>query len=87
MRSRRPHQSSSYPPVSDDEFVRKDVEISYTFVRSPGGSVDKIKLKFTEGSSEAPRISKDAMVPYDKKSLELDPHNQNAASILKKLQQ
>jgi CubicO group peptidase (beta-lactamase class C family) len=158
-------------PVSENEFVRKDLEISYTFAKGAGGSIDKIKLKFTEGASEAPRMSKDAMVPYElmagklaeavegykkikkekplnaavqearlndlgysllaekrvaeaiavfkvnvelypqssnvydslgeaylangdkelaainyKKSLELDPHNQNAASILKKLQ-
>ncbi len=160
-------------PVSENEFVRKDAEISYTFAKSPGGSIDKIKLKFTEESAEAPRMSQDAMVPYEqlvtgklgeaiegykkikkekplnaaiqearlndlgyslmrdkkfaqaiavfkvnvelypqssnvydslgeaylaigdkelaavnfKKSLELDPHNQNAANILKKLQQ
>lgn len=52
-------------PVSESEFVRKDVEISYTFARDPSGSIDKIKLKFTEGSSDAPRMSKDEMVPYE----------------------
>src|SRR4030095_10378952 len=52
-------------PVSDSEFVRKDAEISYTFVKGPGGTIDKILLKFTEGGSEAPRMSKDAMVPYE----------------------
>lgn len=50
-------------PVSDSEFVRKDVEISYTFVKDPSGSVDKIALKSTEGGSEAPRMAKDALVP------------------------
>jgi len=52
-------------PVSENEFLRRDAEISYTFVRGPGGSVDKIRLKFTEGGSEAPRMSKDAMIPYE----------------------
>ena len=52
-------------PVSDSEFVRKDVEISYTFVKGPTESVDKIMLKFTEGGSEAPRMAKDALVPYE----------------------
>lgn len=52
-------------PVSDGEFVRKDVEISYTFVKGPSGNFDKIMLKFTEGGSEAPRIAKDALVPSE----------------------
>lgn len=52
-------------PVSENEFVRKDAEISYTFAKSSSRSVDKITLKFTEGGSEAPRMSKDAMVPYE----------------------
>jgi tetratricopeptide (TPR) repeat protein len=52
-------------PVSESEFVRKDVEISYTFVKGPSGNVDKIMLKFTEGGSEAPRMAKDALVPYE----------------------
>jgi tetratricopeptide (TPR) repeat protein len=52
-------------PLSESEFLRKDVDIRYTFVKSPSGSVDAIRLNFAEGSSEAPRISKDAMVPYE----------------------
>ena len=51
--------------VSENEFVRKDLETSYTFAKGPSGSIDRIRLKFTEGSSEAPRLSKDAMVPYE----------------------
>ena len=52
-------------PVSDNEFVRKDAEITYTFVKGAGGSIDKVSLKFNDGGSEAPRMSKDAMVPYE----------------------
>jgi CubicO group peptidase (beta-lactamase class C family) len=52
-------------PVSETEFLRKDADIRYTFVKSTSGSVDTIRLNFAEGSSEAPRISKDAMVPYE----------------------
>jgi tetratricopeptide (TPR) repeat protein len=52
-------------PVSDNEFVRKDAEITYTFVKGAGGSADKIALKLTEGGSEAPRMAKDARVPYE----------------------
>ena len=52
-------------PVSETEFLRKEADIRYTFVKSPSGSVDSIRLNFADGSSEAPRISKDAMVPYE----------------------
>jgi CubicO group peptidase (beta-lactamase class C family) len=52
-------------PVSESEFVRKDIDIRYTFMKSPSGSVVAIRLNFAEGSSEAPRISKNAMVPYE----------------------
>lgn len=51
--------------VSDSEFVRRDVEISYTFVKGPSGNFDKIMLRFAEGGSEAPRMAKDAVVPYE----------------------
>jgi CubicO group peptidase (beta-lactamase class C family) len=51
-------------PVSENEFVRKDAEITYTFART-GGKIDRIKVKFTEGGSEAPRMERDAMVPYE----------------------
>jgi tetratricopeptide (TPR) repeat protein len=52
-------------PVSDVEFLRKDAEISYTFVRGASGSVDKISLKINATGTEAPRMAKDAMVPYE----------------------
>jgi len=52
-------------PVSETEFVRRDADISYLFAKETGGSVDKIKLKFPEGGAEAPRMARDAMVPYE----------------------
>ena len=52
-------------PVSETEFLRKDVEIRYTFVKGPSGSIDRVRLNFNEGSSEAPRMSRDAIVPYE----------------------
>jgi len=52
-------------PVSESEFVRRDAEISYIFVKGAGGSVDKITLRFTDGSSDAPLLAKDAMIPYE----------------------
>ena len=52
-------------PVSEAEFIRKDTEVSYTFVRGASASIDKIALKSPGGGSEAPRMAKDALVPYE----------------------
>jgi CubicO group peptidase (beta-lactamase class C family) len=52
-------------PISESEFLRKDADVTYTFVKGTGGSIDKIKLKFPEGGGEAPRIAADARVPYE----------------------
>ena len=51
--------------VSEAEFVRRDADVRYTFVKSPGGSTEKIVLKSPGGGSEAPRMAKDAFVPYE----------------------
>lgn len=51
--------------VSENEFIRTDVNVRYTFERNASGKVDSIKLEFSEGGSEAPRIPKDEMVPYE----------------------
>lgn len=53
-------------PVSDNEFIRPDVDISYTFVKGSTGTVDKITLKSGGGGgSEAPRMAKDTLVPFE----------------------
>jgi len=51
--------------VSENEFIRSDVNVRYTFERNAGGKVDSIKLRFNEGGSDAPRISQGVMVPYE----------------------
>jgi CubicO group peptidase (beta-lactamase class C family) len=52
-------------PLSTNEFLRRDADITYTFVKGESGSVEKIRLKFPEGGGEAPRISADVLVPYE----------------------
>jgi CubicO group peptidase (beta-lactamase class C family) len=52
-------------PVSENAFIRKDANLRYTFVKSPSGTVDAIKIDFTGGTSEAPRLAKDAAIPYE----------------------
>ena len=52
-------------PISESEFIRTDENNRYTFVRSASGKADTIKLRFEEGGSEASRLSKDSLVPYE----------------------
>ena len=52
--------------VSDSEFIRLDNDISYTFVKGSAGTIDKITLKLGGGGgAEAPRMAKDALVPFE----------------------
>jgi CubicO group peptidase (beta-lactamase class C family) len=51
--------------ISDNEFLRRDADITYTFTKGASGSIDKIRLKFPEGGGEAPRIAADVLVPYE----------------------
>ena len=52
-------------PVSETEFIRTDADVRYTFVKGAGGMVDAIKLKVNEGTVDIPRISAEAMIPYE----------------------
>ena len=52
-------------PVSETEFIRTDADVRYIFVKGAGGKVDAIKLKVNEGTVEIPRISAEAMIPYE----------------------
>ena len=51
--------------VSENEFIRSDVDVRYTFERNASGKVDSIKLRFNGGGSDAPRIPEGVMVPYE----------------------
>jgi CubicO group peptidase (beta-lactamase class C family) len=52
-------------PISESGFVRKDAPVEYDFVKNAEGSVDRLKIRFEGGSSEAPRISKEMAIPYE----------------------
>jgi CubicO group peptidase (beta-lactamase class C family) len=52
-------------PISDSEFIRTDEPVRYLFVRNAAGAVESIKLRFDDGAADAPRISKDDLVPYE----------------------
>lgn len=51
--------------ISESEFVRKDEDIRYTFVKSDGGQVDSIKIRFDGGTGQASRVSKDQLIPFE----------------------
>ncbi len=51
--------------VSETEFVRGDANVRYTFVRGADGKVGSVRIQFDGGNSDAPRMSKGAMIPYE----------------------
>lgn len=52
-------------PISETEFVRPDDPIRYLFARNADGKVATVTLRFDNGSLEAPRLSKDTLIPYE----------------------
>ncbi len=52
-------------PISESEFIRTDQNVRYTFVKDAAGKIEAIKLQFDGGQSQASRIAKDALVPYE----------------------
>jgi CubicO group peptidase (beta-lactamase class C family) len=51
--------------LSETEFTRSDANVRYTFARSGEGKVHSVRIQFDGGSSEAPRISKDVIIPFE----------------------
>ena len=51
--------------VSENEFIRADVNVRYIFERNANGKVDTIKVKVNDQVNGAPRLSPDVMVPYE----------------------
>jgi Flp pilus assembly protein TadD len=52
-------------PISETEFVRRDQNVSYTFVRNAEGCFGKVRIKFDGGMNEGTRMSGDARIPYE----------------------
>jgi CubicO group peptidase (beta-lactamase class C family) len=52
-------------PVSENEFVRRDQNIRYRFVRNAGGQLEALKLVSNGGELQANLISKETLVPYE----------------------
>ena len=51
--------------VSENEFIRADVNVRYIFERNANGKVDTIKVKVNDQVNGAPRLSPNVMVPYE----------------------
>lgn len=51
--------------IAENVFIRKDAAIQYHFLNKPGGKADTVKVDFEGGMSLAPRLSRDAMIPYE----------------------
>lgn len=52
-------------PVTDTSFIRRDQNIQYAFVRDADGKVGSINIRFSGGESQARRISRDTLIPYE----------------------
>jgi CubicO group peptidase (beta-lactamase class C family) len=52
-------------PISDSEFVRTDQDVRYAFIKSESGKTDAVKIRFEGTETQASRISKDVLVPYE----------------------
>jgi CubicO group peptidase (beta-lactamase class C family) len=51
--------------LAENEFTRTDANVRYTFQKSSSGKVDLVKIRFDGGTTEAPRIAQDVMIPYE----------------------
>ncbi len=52
-------------PISESEFVRRDQNARYTIVKSANGTIDSLTIKFDGGTTEAMRLPKDRLIPYE----------------------
>jgi CubicO group peptidase (beta-lactamase class C family) len=52
-------------PISETEFVRRDQNVRYTFVKNAEGRVEGVRVKFPGGESLASRMEAGALVPYE----------------------
>ena len=51
--------------LSESEFTRTDANVQYTFAKLASGKVDSVKIRFDGGTSQARRLAKDEMIPYE----------------------
>lgn len=52
-------------PISENVFIRKDDAIQYHFMAKSDGKSDTVKITFQGGTSLAPQITPDFVIPYD----------------------
>jgi tetratricopeptide (TPR) repeat protein len=71
-------------PLSETEFVRGDQNIRYTFIRGENGKAEALKVRFDGGEVQAPRISKEVLVPYE---MLLAGRTEEAIEAYKKIKQ
>jgi len=51
--------------LSENVFTRTDAYVKYAFAKGEGGKVDSVKILFNGGTSEARRLARDEMIPYE----------------------
>ncbi len=53
------------PAISETNFIRRDQNVEYTFIREALGKVDAIRIRFPGGVTTAHRIPPDKLVPFE----------------------
>ncbi|HUE83728.1 MAG TPA: serine hydrolase [Pyrinomonadaceae bacterium] len=53
------------PAISETNFIRRDQNVEYTFIREASGKVDAIRIRFPGGVTTAHRIPSDKLVPFE----------------------
>lgn len=51
--------------ISATEFIRRDDNVRYTFVKSESGKLDTITIRFDGGTGQASRMAKDTWIPFE----------------------
>ena len=52
-------------PISETEFITTSDNVRYVFVRDAAGHIESVKVRFGDGGLTAPRLAKDALIPYE----------------------
>jgi CubicO group peptidase (beta-lactamase class C family) len=52
-------------PISQTNFIRRDANTKYNFIKNATGPTDAIQIDFAGGGTQAKRISADTLVPYE----------------------
>jgi CubicO group peptidase (beta-lactamase class C family) len=51
--------------LSENELTRTDANVQYAFAKGEGGKAESVKIRFNGGTTEARRLARDEVIPYE----------------------